>query len=174
MISLGLLDFVAQVFDDKGTLEVARLCKTAFTRNRSMPFSNALYFMLDMRTTTIQTRLNAFYKHNGGEPISQQAFSKLRANFDHSPFEKCVRVLVKEEYSGKHPLTLWNGYHVLAVDGSYLQLPRVEELRWEFGVRDKGNCPNAGVSVLYDVLHGWALDPIITDAYIAIPLDIYN
>lgn len=166
MRSLSLLESIAKAFDDKETLKTARIHEKAFTRKRSMPFANALYFMLDMRTTTLQTRLNAFFKHNGGgDPISQQAFSKLRANFDHSPFEKTFRMLVKEEYSGKYPLTLWNNYHLLGVDGSYLQLPRVEDLRMEFGVRDNGDCPNAGVSVLFDVLHGWALDPILTNAY---------
>ena len=165
MMSLSILEYISQTFNNKETLETARTQEQAFTRKRGMPFSDALHFMLDMRTTTLQTRLNAFFKHNGGgEPISQQAFSKLRANFDHSPFEKTVRCLVKEEYSGKHPLTMWNGYHLLGVDGSYLQLPRVEDLRWEFGVRGGDICPMAGVSVLFDVLHGWALDPILDNA----------
>jgi len=166
MMSLSLLEYIARVFVSKETLETARLSKKAFTRKRSMPFTNALHFMLDMRTTTLQTRLNEFFKHNGGGgPISQQAFSKLRANFDHSPFESAVRGLVKEEYSGKHPLTTWNGYHVLGVDGAYLQLPRVEDLRLEYGVRGGGDCPMAGTSVLFDVLHDWAIDPVLTDAY---------
>jgi len=179
MLSLNLLDYIIKVIKSGETLETARLRENAFTRERSMPFPNALSFMLDMRTTTLQTRLNAFFKYNGGgEPISQQAFSKLRANFDHSPFEKIVRGLVKEEYSGNYPLTVWtparaggcadqgwNGYHLLGVDGSYLQLPCVEDLRWEFGVRGADICPMAGVSVLFDVLHGWALDPVLTDAY---------
>ena len=165
MMSLSLLDYITNAFNSKEMLETARLHEAAFTRNRSMPFSNALYFMLDMRTTTLQTRLNMFFNHNGGDPISQQAFSKLRANFDHSPFETTVRGLVNEEYSGKHPLTIWNGYHLLGVDGSYLQLPRVDNLRSEFGVRGGDTCPMAGISVLFDVLHGWALDPILVDAY---------
>jgi hypothetical protein len=166
MISLSLLDYISKVFGDQETLKSARTHEAAFTRKRSMPFVNALHFMLDMRTTTLQTRLNAFFRQNGGGgPISQQAFSKLRANFDHSPFEKTIRGLVKEEYCGKHPLTLWNDYHLLGVDGSYLQLPRVDNLRLEFGVRGGGSCPMAGISILFDVLHGWALDPIITDAY---------
>jgi hypothetical protein len=51
------------------------------------------------------------------------------------------------------------------VDGSYLQLPRVNELRKEYGTRGRGEgCPSAGISVLYDVLHGWAIDPIIERA----------
>jgi len=41
-------------------------------------------------------------------------------------------------------------------------LLRTDALREEFGVRGGGNQPSAGVSVLYDVLNNWALDPIIT------------
>ena len=92
-----------------------------------MSFQDALTFMLDMRKTTLQTRLNLYFERvKGGDPISQQAFSKLRMKFNHSPFETMVRELVKKEYCGQYQLPLWNGYHVLAIDGSYLQLPRVD------------------------------------------------
>ena len=101
----------------------------------------------------------------GGEPISQQAFSKLRMGFDHSPFETMVCELVKKEYSGQYSLPHWNGYHVFAIDGSFLQLPRVDALQEEYGARGRGStCPCAGISVLYDVLHGWAIDPSIGTA----------
>ncbi len=119
MYSVSILRIIKAIFDSEETLRASRSHERAFTRKRNMPFSNALYFMLDMRKTTLQTRLNAFWMQNGGgKPISQQAFSKLRANFDHSPFEKTVRELVREEYSGKYPLTTWNGYHLLGVDGT--------------------------------------------------------
>jgi hypothetical protein len=148
---------------DPRTLEAARAYDCAFTRNRAMPFVKALSFLLDMRKTTLQTRLNLFFDQlKGGIPISQQAFSKLRANFDHSPFETMVRELVRAEYTGNYELPLWNNYHVFAVDGSYLQLPKEPALAKEFGVRGAKDRPNAGVSVLFDVLHGWAIDPIIT------------
>jgi hypothetical protein len=131
-----------------------------------MPFADALTFQLDMRKSSLQTRLNQYYKKvKGSDPISQQAFSKLRMNYDHSPFEKMVRSVVSQEYSGEYELPLWNGYHVFGIDGSCLQLPRVDGLRAEFGVRGRGGtCPCAGISVLYDVLHGWAIDPILTKA----------
>jgi hypothetical protein len=164
MISIELLEMLKKVIHDEKTLKTARLQKTAFTRERKMPFADALTFMLDMRKTTLQTRLNMYFKYNGeDEPMSQQAFSKLRANFNHSPFVAMLDAIVAEEYSGKHELPLWNGFHLLGVDGSFLQLPRTEELYKEFAIRGRqGQCPNAGVSVLFDVLHGWALDPIIT------------
>jgi hypothetical protein len=166
MINKELLEILELITNDQLTLEESRLKAKSFTRDRGMPFSDALSFLLDMRKTSLQTRLNAYYKNvKGGDAISQQAFSKLRMNFDHSPFEKMVRGLVSKEYSGSYDLPLWNGYHVFGVDGSFLQLPRVAGLREEFGVRGRGGiCPCAGISVLYDVLHGWAIDPILSRA----------
>lgn len=163
MLHFELLDLLKNIASDPKTLESARLQEQAFTRNRKMTFPSALSFLLDMRKTTLQTRLNLYFDQvKEGEPISQQAFTKLRANFDHSPFQTMLRMLVQAEYSGAHSLPLWNGYHLFGVDGSYLLLPRAKPLREEFGVR--GNCPCAKVSILYDVLHGWVLDPIIADA----------
>ena len=167
MVNLDLLELLKTISCCKKTLNIARFMENSFTRNREMSFPDALAFLLDMRKTTLQTRLNIYFEHEkgGSQPISQQAFSKLRMKFDHSPFETMVRELVKKEYSGQYELPLWNGYHVFAIDGSYLQLPRVNALRDEYGARGRTcTCPSAGISVLYDVLHGWALDPIITQA----------
>ena len=165
MTTLELLDFQKHIANHPLTLDYSRLRDNAFTRNRGMPFPSALSFMLDMRKTTLQTRLNLFFGHKGGDPISQQAFSKLRMNFDHSPFVTMLRGMVKKEYSGQYELPLWHGYHVFGIDGSFLQLPRENALRNEFGVRGRGGmCPCAGISVLFDVLHGWAVDPAIARA----------
>jgi len=105
MISFKLLELLKEVTHDHKTLEAARLQEKAFTRNRRMLFSSALCFMLNMRKTTLQTRLNMYFEHNKkGEPICQQAFSKLRSNFDHSPFVTMLRTIVKREYSGDNEL----------------------------------------------------------------------
>jgi hypothetical protein len=166
MKNSAMIEKLTFITHEQETLDAARLKETSFTRKRGMPFPDAISFMLDMRKTTLQTRLNLYFeKVKEGNPISQQAFSELRMNFDHSPFEKMVRELVKDEYSGEYDLPHWNGYHVFAIDGSCLQLPRVNGLREEFGVRGRGGtCPCTGISVLYDVLHGWAIDPAIAGA----------
>jgi len=166
MLSKEVLNYIAFIVNAQQTLDFARTKEKSFTRKRGMPFPSVLTFMLDMRKTTLQTRLNQFYLYvKRGDPISQQAFSKLRMNFDHSPFETMVRGLVSKEYSGQYDLPLWNGYHIFGIDGSYLQLPRVDAMRVEFGTRGRGStCPCAGISVLYDVLHGWAIDPSMARA----------
>jgi len=116
------LKTIDAVRDCPATLKTARLKAEAFTRNRGMSFRQAPSFILDMSKTTLQTRLNLFYdKTKGGEPISQQAFSKLRMNFDHSPFEKMVRATVAKQYSEIFDMPMFCGYHVFAVDGSYIR-----------------------------------------------------
>jgi len=86
-------------------------------------------------------------------------------NFDHSPFETMVRETVKENYKSQQEAYLWHGYNVFGIDGSYVQLPRSKELYNAFGIHGRlPQCPNAGISILFDVLSGWSVDPIITDA----------
>ena len=158
-----LIEKINEIVHSPKTLEIARFSKKYFTRNRKMPFCDVLCFFFDMRKTSLQTRLNLFYKGEKRPMISQQAFSKTRNHFDHSPFETMVRSFVAEEYLGNYELPTWNGYHVLAVDGSYLQLPKTAELAEKFGIRGScEHCVSAGISVLHDVLSGWPIDPIIT------------
>jgi len=172
MKSLKLIDRYRDCAQDSEVLSVSRLKEGAFTRKRKggMCFSQALSFLLDLRKTTIQTRLNLFCeREEGGKPIKQPSFTKLRAGFDHTPFKIMVRRGVQEEYSGEYELPTWRGYNVFATDGSCLQLPQEAAVIKEFGVRggkDKNGRQRAGagISVLYDLLHGWVLDAEIDRA----------
>jgi hypothetical protein len=160
MKSHVLMEELRKVIQSKTIFEGAIQSAGAFSRNRGMSYGEAVGFMLDMRKTSIQTRLNIHYEKKEEEPISQQAYSKIRMKFDHSPFEKMYEALVKKEYSGEYELPRWEGYHIFGIDGTELQLPREAKMREEYGVRGRGGtCPMAGMSVLYDVLHGWSLDP---------------
>jgi hypothetical protein len=42
--------------------------------------------------------------------MSQQALSKARSHFDHSPFELIFRDLVQQRYCGEHEIHLWHDY----------------------------------------------------------------
>ena len=162
MKPINILKTIKTIIKDPHSLLNSRFSEKFFTRNRKMSFSDVLYFFLDMQKTSLQTRLNQFFRREG-QTISEQAFSKARNHFDHSPFETMVRKLVECEYTTATDLPLWNGYHLIAVDGSYLQLPQTKGLKEVFGERG-GGCQraSAGISVLYDLLHGWPIDPIIT------------
>jgi hypothetical protein len=152
------------IMNDRQTKEQSRFEPRFYTRNRKLPFADVLCLLLDMQKTSLQARLNHFFARTGQEvTMTEQALSKARSQFSHLPFERMLRGVVEDEYSGRHTMPLWNGYHLLAVDGSTAQLPDTKELREHFGVLGGGGghaC--AGMSVLYDLLNGWVLDPVFT------------
>jgi len=157
-----LLEIIHWIIHKPETLLNSRFSQKSFTRNRKMRFADVLCFFLDMSKTTLQTRLNMFF---GRKQISmsEQAFSKARNKFDHSPFETMHRALMREEYGDIDTLNTWKGHIVLSVDGSYYLLPKRKELQDAFGTRGQGNrCVSAGTSVLYDVINGFPIDPILT------------
>lgn len=148
------------------TKEKARVDPRYFTRNRTMPFCELLYFLLNPAKECLQTRLNNYFKILGERALrmSQQALSKARNHFDHSPFEKMARTHVELEYGGDFDdeLETWNGYHIFAVDGSTAVLPNTPELQREFGASGRdGSQAMAGISILCDVLHDWVIDAVI-------------
>jgi hypothetical protein len=129
-----------------------------------MSIKEGVWMLFDMMKTTIQSRLNIFFeKNNKGKAISQQAFSELRDKFDHTIFSSLHVKLTKEEYSGKYNTGTWKNYHLFAIDGAEVQLPRTAKLRLEFGTRGRGDiCPCAGISIMYDVMNEWVVDANIT------------
>ena len=75
--------------NDPKILEKARKSPRFFTRKRKMDFPQLVYFLMNTINNSTQTALNRFFKNILEESthMSQQALSKARSRFDHSPFE---------------------------------------------------------------------------------------
>ncbi|MDR2528022.1 MAG: hypothetical protein LBD04_03250, partial [Synergistaceae bacterium] len=130
---LNLYDIFTKIRDitlENSTLEAARLKSTFFTRNRKMSFPQILLFILKGINTSTQSALNRFFRIDpaDGSSINQQALSKARSHFDHSPFEKMFRAVVEMRYCGEHAVRLRCGCRVPAVDGSAVALPGMPKL----------------------------------------------
>jgi hypothetical protein len=161
------LERIRRIIIDKTTLEDARLEPKFFTRNRKMPFPNILMFLLKGVRTSTQSALNRFFKDDldEGNVMSQQALSKARSHFDHSPFEKMFRSIVEMRYCGEHKIATLYGYQLLAVDGSDIALPDMPALLESFGGTGRNaDSPTAKASVLYDVLNDFPLDVALDKA----------
>jgi hypothetical protein len=155
-----LADFISQSF----ILEAARFNPNFFTRERKMTFSEILLFILSGFKTNTQTALNCFFHDSltKRDTMSQQAFSKARSHFDHSPFEFLFRNQVYRRFSGEHTIRLLHGFQVFAVDGSDIALPDIPELLKTFGGTGRNaTSPTAKISLLYDVLNDFIVDAAI-------------
>jgi hypothetical protein len=94
--------------------------------------------------------------------MTQQALSKARSHFDHSPFERLLRDIVEQRYCGEHKINLWHTYQIFAVDGSDNALPKMPGLLDAFGGTGRNaDSPTAKISLLYDILNDFVVDATI-------------
>lgn len=168
MLTLSsVLSRLTMILSLSSTLDAARLKPSYFTRVRKMAFKNIVFFVLRGFNTSTQTALNRFSEQISGqvEVMTQQAMSKARSHFDHSPFELLFRDIVEQRYCGEHEINLWHGYQILAVDGSDIALPKMPGLLEAFGgIGRNADSPAAKISLLYDMLNDFIVDAAIDRA----------
>lgn len=94
--------------------------------------------------------------------FTKSAFVQCRKKIKPEAFKYLSDSLIEEFYTDNDDsIKLWNGFRVLAVDGSRLNLPDTQELEKIYG-RTKNQSETgvvqARISVLYDVLNKFAID----------------
>lgn len=157
----GILQGAANIIFAELTLQAAKFRPEFFTRKRNMTFPEIVLFILKGFNTSTHTALRRFFSDDMKEErdMSQQALSKARSHFDHSPFEKIFRNTVHMRYCEGHDIALVHGYQLLAIDGSTIALPDVPALRDAFGgVGRNADSPAGKASVLYDVPNDFIMD----------------
>lgn len=135
-----------------------------FTRVRKQTFSNTLLFIMNFLRKSLSLEIENFVKHvcflKGGNLItafSKSAFGQCRNKIKPEVFVHLNQTLIREFYSDNYDsVKLWEGFRLLAIDGSRLTLPNTEELKKYYC--ETKNQTNTGivlarVSVMYDVLN---------------------
>ena len=132
-----------------------------FTRKRKLGFVDTILFLLSGAKNSLQAELNRYLdmKKMHHETYSKQAFSKGRQRIRPEAFKELSDAITYELYA-TFPTRTFRGYHLLAVDGSRLNLPANSELKALFGEQITGGTPQpqALSSCLYDVLNGMIVD----------------
>ncbi len=119
--------------------------------------------MLNMVNGSIQSELNRFFQVVQDKPIASDvvttaAFCKARIKFSFTAFKALNKCLIEKLYESKY-VSLWNGFRLLAVDGSVVTLPESEVLYEDFGKsRSFSTHPSARLSQLYDVINKISVD----------------
>lgn len=120
-----------------------------------------------MLTRTLQVELSRFFKVLKGQcseiRVSKQAFSKARQKLSEQSFILLNERLVEEFYTDNSYVT-WNGYRLVGIDGSTVQLPDSDEIRREFGGGSNQYGPVMAmgkISMAHDVLNDLSIATVI-------------
>lgn len=160
----AILGVMNGMFHDSGYKERGKMRKEDFTRKRKMGFVQTVAFIITGIQRSLQVSLAAFlnkYIHDT-DSYSKQAFSKRRMCVDPNAIKELFDTIADNFYK-LGMFDLFNGFRVLAIDGTKYNLPTSPELAEIYGTQITGNAPQvqAKGSCLYDVMNGILLDAII-------------
>jgi hypothetical protein len=122
-----------------------------------------------MGRTGLQREMDAFFKETENEAfsirkITKGGFSKSRRNLAPEAFLELNDIIWKDFYQEVEYLG-YQGHRLLAVDGTFLNLPNHDSIREEFGIREMGRGKKKDVpksmcllSMLYDPVNYMTLD----------------
>lgn len=165
----GLIDFLKNKIESESFCNRHKKNPKDFTRKRALTFSKLIHFFVNLPSAAYEAELCSFNKslHNLdiAEPIvTAGALTKAREKFEHSAFIELNEQLADRYYHYYNPAR-WNGFFLLAIDGTMMSIPKVKAIAEHFGQwnpRQGDPCPKARVSQLYDVLNRFTIDAKIT------------
>jgi len=152
------------------TVNAYKVLTSDFSRKRKQSFSSTVLFLVNLSTKSLSLEIENFvglFKiYLDIKSFTKSAFVQYRKKLKPDIFRDLAMVIVNEFYTDNElGVKLWNGFRLLAVDGSRLTLPNTEKLKQIYG--QTKNQQNVGVvqgriSVLYDVINKYVIDGILT------------
>ena len=129
-----------------------------------MTFKILFLFFCNFLKASVQLELNNFFKiiNKSDVPIqfvSSGAFTKARKKLNYTIFTEMNDVSIEHFYENNKYNT-WNGFRLIACDGSIINLPFHKKLAIEFGVKENQHTKyiQARISEAYDVLNQISID----------------
>lgn len=162
MKSVRIVQGIKNKINSKSFLLSSRTSSKFFTRERKLHFPKLIIFLLNLVKKTMQKELTQFISQFSKKmSITKSAFTQQRSKLKPKAFIELNDTLVYDYYREDDYKT-WNGFRLLAIDGSALALPKSDELRNEFGVNnDQNKVPMAKISCFYDLLNEVIIDSCI-------------
>lgn len=129
-----------------------------FIRTRKLPLQKIVGLLINLPKRSLSIELQSFFDSIGASDLSctKGAFSLQRTKLNPIFFTYWNQLLVQlfYHYYGNH-VKRWEGYILLAVDGSNMQLMGVDEVVNYFGTAENkyGGVPMARAMQIHDVLN---------------------
>ena len=151
-----LLDTICQMREDLSAYVTDP--KRDFTRSRKLPFETLCRTILSMSGQSLNVELQRQF-HYDPTAATASAFVQRRGKLLPAAFEEILRRFTSEN----RPIRRWNGYTLLAVDGSHVQIPsNIHDKATHFNSTKDGRGYNLlHLNALYDLENQLYLDAVI-------------
>jgi len=167
-ICAELIEFIKKIITSPEFLARNRQSEKDFTRQRKLPFHVLIVFLVNFVRGSYQDELDKFFQalnrfEVARRIVSKVALAKARMKLKFQAFVELNQHLVGHFEKHFNPIT-WNGFRLLAIDGSTTRLPHIKAVADHFGVwrvRKGKPSPMARVSQLFDVLNKVTIDALI-------------
>lgn len=160
----GRFQKFSESLSDPELINYARqIGKNTFSRKRKMPLKDMLLCCLSKKGLTTAFELRNYFKEKGdfSMQLSIQGYLQQRKRLNPEIFPYLNRNYLMDFYHSDEP-KLWNGYLLIAIDGSKAEVPNSKENRETFGnsgnQHSKTGQVRALVSGMYDILNHFYLD----------------
>ena len=160
----GRFQKFSESLSDPELINYARqIGKNIFSRKRKMPLKDMLLCCLSKKGLTTAFELRNYFKEKGdfSMQLSIQGYLQQRKRLNPEIFPYLNRNYLMDFYHSDEP-KLWNGYLLIAIDGSKAEVPNSKENRETFGnsgnQHSKTGQVRALVSGMYDILNHFYLD----------------
>ena len=135
---------------------------SSWTRQRDMPLHDILMCILGKKGLSTVMEIRQYFQaaEKVEQTVSKQDYLNQRQKLNPEVFRILNRNYLKRFYDGQE-VKGWNGYLLMAVDGSRAEIPNSRENRKEYGENINKNgeaVARANVSAVYDVYNRFILD----------------
>lgn len=161
---VNTLEIIKKRINSIDFMKKSRNSDKYFTRNRKLPFSSLILFMINLIKQTLQKELTNFISliSSSKENITKSAFSQSRKKLKAEAFIDLNDTLAESFYKDDD-FKKWRGFRLLAIDGTCLTLPQSKEIIKDFGFAKNSlhpelMMPMATISSYYDLLNGIIID----------------
>jgi len=156
----NLIESLNKIIENPDFIQRHRRSAKAFIRKRCLTFKIMILFLINMLKGSLQDELDHFFKaikrwEVGQQIVTKSAFCQARKNLDPMAFIELNNHLVRTFYNTFSART-WEGFTLVAVDGSTMQVPKTQENIKHFGAwhtAAETECPVARISQLFDPLN---------------------
>jgi len=163
------MEFLKNIIFSEKFLARHRQSDNFFTRNRILPFSTLIFFLINLIKGSLQDELDYLFKALGNldvavRKVTKSAFCKARKRLKHEAFIELNEALTGFFYKN-FTFRTWHGFRLIASDGSTAKVPKTAPVADHFGTLTPNQgepCPLARISFLFDVLNKIKLHTIIS------------